>query len=80
MTVLFNRINNKYSSQTSSSRLPRQNWKEYDQKSHAFLCCSVQVKAFSFRQLKDDHLFSRNCAKVSKYLFQSRRRDSGHKK
>lgn len=34
------------------------------------LCCTIQVKAFSFRQLNEDHFFGRNCAKLSKPLLQ----------
>lgn len=36
MTVVLNRINNKYSSWAYSPSLERQKWKEYDWKSHAF--------------------------------------------
>lgn len=74
MTVELNRINNKYSSWAYSPSLESQNWKEYDQKSHAFLCCTIQVKDFSFRRLNEDHLFGRNYAKIPKHLLQEETR------
>lgn len=78
-TVASNRINNKYFSWAYSPSIKRQKQKEYDQKSHAFLCSIIQVKAFSFRQLNKDHLFWQELCKDTKVLPQ-RRRDSSHKK
>lgn len=57
-------------------KLQKTGVKSFDTKSHAILCCTAQVKyisqvkSFSFRQLNEDHIYGRNCAKISTYLLQ----------